>query len=98
MGLDVTFPLKELLDNIDVETRVDVIDYRDVGDDTQHLQMLLRIPGMPVEGGMKVWVQMYTFTGADGDLYASVRANPWGRVYKPLTDFLSNHEIEWREG
>jgi hypothetical protein len=26
-----------------------------------------------------------------------VRANPWGRTYKPLTEWLKKHNIEWRE-
>jgi hypothetical protein len=27
----------------------------------------------------------------------SIRANPWGRVYAPLTDWLRSHDIPWIE-
>lgn len=32
-----------------------------------------------------------------GDENLLVRANTWGRVYKPLTDWLKANNIEWSE-
>lgn len=34
---------------------------------------------------------------ASGDVDLFVRANTWGRVYKPLTDWLRANNIEWSE-
>lgn len=97
MGLDISFELKKLLDVADgVETQIDVVDFRSVGDSKQRLSLLIRVPGMPVEGSMKTWVQADTFE-TEGVLMAIVRANKWGRVYEPLTTFLQLNSIEWGE-
>ena len=98
MGLDISFALKPVIDACDVETKIDVVDYRDLGDKQQRMHVLFRTPNMPTEEGMKIWAQADVYPAAsDGELRAMVRANKWGRLYDPLTTWLKEHNIAWVE-
>ena len=84
MGLDVSFPLEEAQ-----EAGLRIRPYHD---DEGTLYHVVDIPGCFDEDGWQVCTSIDLWKGR-----GTVRANKWGRIYAPLTSWLQNHGIEWRE-
>ena len=90
MGLDISFSLEKALE-AGLETKVDLCDYRDMGEPEQTVELLLKVPNSGY------WVGMFTCAQQDGEVAVSVRANKWGETYGPLTSWLQSNNIAWEE-
>ena len=88
MGLDIMFRLDEALE-AGLETKLDVLDYREFGEKEQELTILMKMPNRDY------WVTIDTCPQFDGFLFAIVRANEWGKNYSPLTLWLQSNNIKW---
>lgn len=99
MGLDISFNAAKAIDAGMIIT-VYYDDYRDLEKDGCHsckwveLRHKFTLPEM-VDGGEHFYAAIDFHSGANGDLIGVVRANGWGRVYKPLTDWLNSKNIDW---
>lgn len=103
MGLDIIFDAGKAID-AGMEIRVGYNDYRalsaDGYPDCEKVEMChyFTLPGMEENGesfNAEIWLTNFQHSG---NLCGSVRANPWGRVYGPLTSWLSEKGIDWSEG
>lgn len=84
MGLDVSFSTKEALAK-GLEIRVGYNDWSSIGEKDE-LCNVLHVPGTDITVDASVYVDNIC-----------VRANKWGRVYAPLTEWLKANDIPWSE-
>ena len=95
MGLDIAFNRilandagieKEYIRNSD-RTEFDDVEDPEYVKWCQESSLYIRAPGM------EFWAED---SGEGSDCYI-IRANKWGRVYKPMTEWLTKNNIAWDE-
>ena len=109
MGLDIRFNRKQALAaGLKVKTMRNGSD-EDIAiqeasqyDDPEYLAWLKRedeVIEIP-DAALNSWGQpRYTDSGSSPDHeHFSIRANKWGSIYEPLTNWLKANNIEWSEG
>jgi hypothetical protein len=102
MGLDISFNRKEA-----IEAGMETSAMRNGSDASIQLAEEDEANGMPNQDGYLEWLYevqqvirvpgMEHWVNDEGLDTCIVRANKWGRTYKPLTEWLTYNAIEWSE-
>jgi len=91
MSLEIQFKLAPAI-IAGLNTKVSVADYRDVGAESQEIEMIMQVPGL------NTWVRFDTYVSEEfPEVTAGCTANKWGNIYLPLTQFLKTNNIKWSE-
>ena len=98
MGLDISFNRTAAIAaglQLTVETngtKAEIFQAKQVNEDAEYITWLesegevIAIPG----------TELFTANDGVGD-HISIRANKWGRVYEPMTNWLKANNITWGE-
>ena len=90
MGLDLAFDRNEAIEAGVVIRSIESDDYRyDSNGEEEVFQITVEVVDIP---GTDHCVEN---NGCNGSIV--LRANHWGGTYKPMTDWLKEHGIEWGE-
>lgn len=94
MGMEVQFDLKPAVE-AGLVIRLGVVAYET--ESVQTLEYLMEVPGRhAIVVNASVWTDDIT-DPTRNTVRCSVTANKWGQTYKPLTEWLGEHDIEWQE-
>ncbi len=104
MGLDISFNKEQAvkagmsLSTERVGTDAQIAEARKLGDgDSDYLNHLLEEEIFARISEYAFFFTVNESAEIDGTITLFARANKWGNLYKPLTNFLTKHGIEWDE-